>query len=531
MEQKQEKRSGILGGVAKALNSTGSAIVISYDSTSNMIGTVFSKVKTVVPSLPDTARDLFSGIPSLPGSAMDFFSGARDLISGGFRKLKTDEELDIEKKIGDYKDKIKSAYYEIGREGASAEKLESEAVQKLINDVKEYEKEIQRLEGRAVEIEDLKQESIKSEERTLNKKVSVSESRVMSSVSDAIEKAVNRGEFETDSDRAIFDKIAHDLLDNEMEIKILSASELGKIGNRAAVPVLHEAIKFDNPYLASEIINALINLEDAKSIKLFRDMATDQNYRVRMVSLRGLYKLGDDKEIETILIDALKDSHPEVRKSAITFIGWKDYHAAVPGLIQTLQDKEEKVRQASVAALANIKDSSSVLPLMRILADKNFDIREKALEAIKMITGKEIVFNVELQENALMDAINNLKEDWQKERLSQYTASDVGISEVARGAEDAVVTEKEEEVKETVEPAEEESGFQELKEKDEAAPEEEMSSEEGKDNELNEESLTDSQLINMNKGKLLALCEERNIDCDDNMTKAEIRDLLSGQRG
>jgi len=485
MEQEQEGRSGILGSVAKALNSTGSALVVSYDSTANMVSKTFSKVKTVT--------------PSLPGSTIDFFAGARDFIVGGFRKLKTDEERDIEKKVDNYENKIRAAYYEIGREGASAEKLESEAVQKLINDVKEYEKEIQRLKGRLVELEDFKKESIKSEERAFSKKVRVSESRVMASVSDATEKAVQRGDFETDSDRAIFDKIAHDLLDNEMEIKILAASELGKIGNKAAVPVLHEAIKFDNPYLASEIINALINLEDSKSIKLFREMATDPNYRVRLVSLRGLYKLGNDEEIKQPLIDALKDDHPEVRKAAVTFIGWKDYPSAVPGLIQTLQDKDEKVRQASVSALANIKDSSAVLPLMRLLADKSLDIREKALEAIKMITGQDIMFNVELPEKALAEAINDLKKKWQSERLSHYEGSDAGISEVEPPArEEALVTEMEGEAEETGE---------------------------------EEEDVTESQLRKLNKGKLLMLCKNRNIECNEALTKAELIDLLTGQRG
>jgi len=492
MEDEKRSRTRFLSGVAKALNATGSAIVVSYDSTTGFVEKTFSKVKRVT--------------PPLPGITKDFFSGTRKIFAGGFKIFKTGEEEKIESKIKEYEEKVKAAYYEIGKEGATNEQLESEAVKKLIKDVKEYEKEIQRLKSRVVELEELQKEKEiikkerKKEEKHTKKRSKVPDALVLSSVREAIERAVKHGDFETDSDRAIFEKIAHDLLDNEMEIKILAASELGKIGNKAAVRILSEAAKFSNPYLITEIINSLINLEDPESLALFKEMASDPNYRVRMVSLRGLYKLGVDKEILPILMEALTDDHSEVRRTAVTFLGWKDCPEAVPGLVQTLQDMHERVRKASVSALANIKDEAALLPLVRTLSDKSLEIRELAMEAIRVITGKEIEFDVELTGKALTEAIVKLKERVHSERIGQVDVA-APDEEAAPDTEEAVVLEEA------------------------AAQAEEDTSEEEKV-ETSKVGLTESQLLKKTKAKLLELCEEQGIGCSESLTKAEIIKLL-----
>ncbi len=494
MEDEKGSRTRFLSGVAKALNATGAAIVVSYDSSAGLIEKTFYGVKSIT--------------PSFPAIASNFFSGTRKLFVGRFKIFKTGEEEKIESKIREYQEKIKAAYYEIGKEGATAEQLESESVKKLIKDVKDYENEIERLKSRALELEEFikGKEILRKEERRLKKRSKVPEALVLSSVRAAIESAVKHGDFVTDSDRAIFDKIAHDLLDNEMEIKILSASELGKVGNKAAVRILSEAVKFSNPYLITEIINSLINLEDPESVDLFQEMALDSNYRVRMVSLRGLYKQGEDKKILPVLLEALKDDHSEVRRTAVTFLGWKDYPEAVPGLVQTLQDKEERVRNASVSALANIKDEAAVLPLVRTLSDKSLEIREKALEAIRMITGKEITFNVELTGEGLTKAIEDLKEKVHSERISQ-----IGVTMV-----DEEIVKTEEAAPDTGEAA--------ALEGEDAPAEGDVPEEET--GETSEVELTESQLLQMNKDKLLELCEERGIERNESLTKAEIIKML-----
>ena len=331
--------------------------------------------------------------PALPQKAAGVFAV-------GLGVVKPREVKEVEARINAYEKKIKTLYFEIGKEGAkySADEnpLETEEVQKLITDVREHEKEIQRLETRIDEIKEQKKEKKKRAKviRFAKKPSKASGEQVKKKVESAIDKAVKEGEFDNRSDREIFGKVAHDLLDSEMEIKILAAGEIGKIKNKAGVPILLEALNFGDADLDIDIINSLIAIDDERAIPVFKEKVSDARFRVRIGCLRGLYKLADNQEATPFLMEALRDENAEVRRTAVTFIGWKDYDDAVPALVQCLRDDKTRVRKAAVSALANLKDESSVLPLIKVLADKNLEIRQKAFEAVQVISGKEITFDV-----------------------------------------------------------------------------------------------------------------------------------------
>jgi HEAT repeat protein len=410
METEIQERSGFMGGLAKAFNAGGNAVVIVYDAAAS-----------VILKLIETAR-----------KAPDLHEKTKDLITKGIGIVKPGEITRIEKKITTYQTQIKQLYFEIGKQGANFSEderpLESDVVKKLIMDVKEYEREIQRLQNRIVDIKDDRAaETLLKKERkkTTNlatikekaKKDKATNEQIIRLVDAAIKKAIKGGEFESLSEMEIFSKVAGDFLDSEMEIKCLAAAELGKIGNTAAVPILLEAVKFENLDLTSEVINSLITIGDARAIPLFKQEVVSSKHRVRIGCLRGLYKLADNEDAMPLLIEALRDDHPEVRRTALTFIGWKDYAGAVPSVIQCLRDEEPRVRRAAVSTLANLKDSAAVPHLINVLGDKDIEVREKALEALKVISGEDVSFDIHASRSALIEAINSLKDWWQKERL------------------------------------------------------------------------------------------------------------------
>ncbi|MBF0457179.1 MAG: HEAT repeat domain-containing protein [Nitrospirae bacterium] len=554
MEQEEVKRKGLWGSVARALNATGAAALKSFDYTVDLFNKTASAVKKAAPGIVDSTVDLsgktvdflYSGISKIGEltSRIDF--GAINFSSVKLSAITPGSEKDdLRDKITEYEGKIRNLYFEIGKEGASTDQLESDKVRKMIEDVKEFEKEIQRLRGRILEIEETKREDgskktdTRREAKLTKKKLKLTESQVDALLRSAIEKALKHGTFETDSDKAIFNKIANDLLDMEMDVKILAATELGKTGNLAAVGVLLEAVRYDNHYLTAEVINSLINIGDPKAVALCKDMSSGANHKVRINSLRGLYKLGKDDEIIPYLMDALKDEHAEVRRTAVTFLGWKDCTEAVPGLVQSLQDKDDSVRKAAVSALANIKDTSAVLPLMRTLTDEGIEIRQKSLEAIKMITAKDITFNIELTGEALAKAVNDLKDWWQRERMDgigeavveQYadvTASDAPAEQSSYSRYEAPDY-AEPAVSESTEPAETGEPATEIDEPateiDEPAvsgePAAEMAAAQRTD------MPTPAELKRMSKSELISLCEALGVECDDTFTKAELINLLN----
>ncbi|MBF0487620.1 MAG: HEAT repeat domain-containing protein [Nitrospirae bacterium] len=551
----EEKRKGLWGGVARALNATGAATMRSFDYTVDLFTKTANAVKKATPGIVDSTVDLskktadliVGGIAKMGEYTMriDFSAvkqGAMNFAAG---------KDDLRDKITEYEGKIKNLYFEIGKEGASADKLESDKVRNMIEEVREFEKEIQRLRGRILELEEMGREDgqrkseARREPKLAKKKQKLTEAQIDSQLKSAIEKALKHGKFETDSDKAIFNKIANDLLDMEMDVKILAATELGKMGNKAAVDVLLDAVKYGNHYLTAEVINSLINIGDAKAIGLCKEMSSGANHKVRVNSLRGLYKLGKDDEIIPYLMDALKDENAEVRRQAVTFLGWKDISEAVPGLIQSLQDKDDLVRKAAVSALANIKDASAVLPLMRTLADEAIEIRQKSLEAIKMITAKEIAFNIELTGDELATAVNELKDWWQRERMlgigdavvEQYAG--VGVSAApAETVEKYEVKPHEPSYEQSEASHTEDTAAPEVDEPAAAVEVSDLAAEMA-DSDVEAEPAaepttpeninkpTSSELKRMSKAELISMCEGLGVECDDTFTKAELINLLN----
>ncbi|MEO5356280.1 MAG: HEAT repeat domain-containing protein [Nitrospirae bacterium YQR-1] len=402
MEDKSTtQRPSMLSEFAKALNAGGAAILNMYDSTADLVSKAANSVVNIKPRMP--------GLPKFPKFPDNIFSTR--LAGVGRRK-------DFDAKIKDYEDKVKKLYAEIGRLSAAGEDAESESVSVIIRQVKDYEREIERLRGRQAELAELEkqEEAQKRQSKTvsmINKKGKPDDGKISSSIETAIQRALKSREFLTDSEREIFAKIAGDILDSEMEIKIMAVSELGRFGFKAAVPILIEAANYKNPYLISDIINALINLGDAEAVPFLKETAKFPNFRVRVGSLRGLYKLASDIDALPVLLSALKDEHHEVRKTAAMFLGWRDSADTVPALVQVLHDRDEGVKKAAIAALSSIKDKGAVSPLIRTLMDESREVREKALEAIKTITGEYVSFNIDLKGDVLASEIDKLRRWWQ----------------------------------------------------------------------------------------------------------------------
>jgi len=478
----ERKRTGVLVFTGKVLNEAGGAVVDIFDLSSAAVGKMVS---------------IFKKAPDLPKKA-------KKIVSDGIEIVKPSETKIIEKKIKKKKDKIEELYREIGKEGVkSADSdieslLTTEGVKSLISDVREYEKQIARLKGRITELEEEKKkdalDKIKVKEKAAvakeKEKIDEVETKDMT-INDAIETLIRTslgtGAFKSASEKTKFRNVANDLLDGDMEVKILAVTELGKMKISAAMRVLIEAIKFDDPNLSSEIINALINIGDSGAVPVFKEKVEDSNYRVRIACLRGLYKLAeDDEDAIKLLSNALMDEHPDVRRSAITFIGWRNNVDAVPALVQCLKDEDEKVRKASLSALGIIRDKSAVLPLIRALKNDDLEVKRKILDSIKMITGEEITFDFQASGEELSKAMDGLVNWWKEKNLDEV--------EISKPETEAVAE------KEAVE--------------EPAEPEEDV------------ETFSEENLKKRLKSELISICTEFGIEYDEKLTKAELTQLI-----
>ena len=395
----EEQKDGVLENGNVTVKTGGVSRISAYEVTSWAFRKLISAGKKA-PSIPRKAQSLISGLGK----------------SGKTHRLNT--------KIAHVETKIRRLHYKIGKAGISysgeGNVLETEPVKALIAEVREKEARIEEMKARIIETKKEKKKKRAVRKKSVAIREETIDKRDIDTIAAAIDDAVLFGEFGTSSEKEIFQKIAGDLLDSEIEVRILAVAELGKMGKEAAVPVLLEASKSNNGDLVSEIINSLISLGDLRAIPLFRERASDPGYRVRIGCLRGLYKLADYEDDIPVLTEALRDDHPEVRRTAATFLGWKDRVEAAPALTQCLRDEDRRVRKAAVSALAHLKDEASVLPLIRVLADEEVELRKKALQTIRMISGNdEITFDVYADESAMAAAVDDMRNWWEQERLER----------------------------------------------------------------------------------------------------------------
>jgi HEAT repeat protein len=80
-----------------------------------------------------------------------------------------------------------------------------------------------------------------------------------------------------------------------------------------------------------------------------------------------------------LLMSALNDADPSIRRQAVLVLGEKGEYSAVEGIIAMLDDPGDEVRLAAVVALGKIGDPRAVEPLIRKLKSGDyFYVRKKA---------------------------------------------------------------------------------------------------------------------------------------------------------
>jgi len=115
----------------------------------------------------------------------------------------------------------------------------------------------------------------------------------------------------------------------------------------------------------------------------------DQTAQVRLVAVWSLYQLAGAQSVPA-LIRTLSDDDEEVRRRAITCIGWlareqktvgtiasTDSRLAVSALVRCLQDSERAVRTAAIGALEAVTGTRMTKQLTIDDKDSHQDIIEQ----------------------------------------------------------------------------------------------------------------------------------------------------------
>jgi HEAT repeat protein len=186
--------------------------------------------------------------------------------------------------------------------------------------------------------------------------------------------------------------------------------------------------------LQTEIINALIQIEDGDVVAICKRHIGHPYAGVRAACVRGLYRAGK-ADAGALLVEALKDDNVEVRNSSAMFLGWLEFSGAIPSLLHVAAaDGDIRVRKSALQALENIRDQGAVLPLMRLLNDDSREIRDKVVVTLERITGEVISLGGGDDAKARVAEVTRLKEWWIRKKHEvanghQPQSDDVAASE------------------------------------------------------------------------------------------------------
>jgi len=378
------------------------------------------------------------------------------IFTGGLRKKFGLTKAEVQAKLAIIENRIRDLYLEIGKMGTGRDDIDgilaTAEAEEIIEKVKRLEDESSALNKYLVELEAAERQGLPMAKFSFKPRSAI-EGQLFKRMSSVAESCTRKATFTLRSDAIIFEKALRDLLEAEMDIKRLAVSELGKLSNKHAGPVLREALSINNPELQAEIINALIQIEDGEVFSVGKRYFKHPYAGVRAACVRGLYKAGQN-EAAPLLIEALKDDSMEVRNSAAMFLGWIEAKPAVPALLQVAAaDRDLRVRKSAIQALENIRDQGAVLPLIRLLHDDSKDIRNKVRVALERITGETLaVSNGDDVKDRLAD-VNRLKEWWIKKKHEitngQETPAPEAAAEAAEAEAEEAVTAEAEEAQET----------------------------------------------------------------------------------
>lgn len=341
------------------------------------------------------------------------------IFTGGLRKKFGLTKAEVQAKVAIIDNRIRDLYLEIGKMGTGKDDVDgvlaTAEAEEMIEKIKKLEDESSALNKYLAELEAAERQGLSVTKFSVKPRSGI-DGQLLKRMKSIAESNIRRATFSLRSDAIIFEKALRDLLEAEMDVKRLAVSELGKLGNKHAGPVLKEALSINHHELQAEIINALIQVGDADVFPVCKRFLKHPYAGVRAACVRGLYKAGKD-EAAPLLIEALKDDNVEVRNSAAMFLGWLESRPAIPALLQVAAaDSDLRVRKSAIQALENIRDEGAVLPLIRLLNDDSKDIRDKARVALERITGETLAVSSGDDVKDRLAEVNRLKEWWIKKK-------------------------------------------------------------------------------------------------------------------
>ena len=163
--------------------------------------------------------------------------------------------------------------------------------------------------------------------------------------------------------------------------------------NSAEAPArIKQSLSDENWYVRGEAASALARIGDKSASPLLLPLLKDQSWFVRAAALAAIASLGapSDTEVVRELMNS-PDAYMRARATVTVTVG--DSAAVI--LIQALGDGDPLVRRAAANALGEMKASNAVEALLKLLKDDDASVRKASAIALGRIGDKDAATAVE----------------------------------------------------------------------------------------------------------------------------------------
>jgi hypothetical protein len=221
-----------------------------------------------------------------------------------------------------------------------------------------------------------------------------------SGFADIWQQEIEAATFPNATDKIVFTRALSDVVSQDATLRMDAVKALAGIRHELSVRALAGQMGRErSEQVRQECIRSLTKLEMKEALAAAESALTDQAAQVRLVAVWSLYRLAGAGAVPA-LIRMFSDENEEVRRRAITCIGW---------LAQG---------QAAVDTTENLHSRQVVSALVRCLDDPEKSTRTTALGVLETVTGKKMSNQLPPDEDSHQDIIARWKKWWTQELLA-----------------------------------------------------------------------------------------------------------------
>jgi HEAT repeat protein len=190
------------------------------------------------------------------------------------------------------------------------------------------------------------------------------------------------------SSEAILKQAKTDLRHPDPHVRLLAIRYyLEKTYPSIPLSLLQEILADQDPEIRGQALRSLIKFRSPIVPPLLRKYLRDSDAQVRIEALRGMFQFREKIDLN-IFLQFLSDDSAWVRRKVATLIGWGQIEGALPVLKELSKDVDSMVRRAALFSLATLYPDESENLLIEAMSDPDPEIRKWAKTTLEKVLSR-----------------------------------------------------------------------------------------------------------------------------------------------